>query len=67
MAVGTAVTFTNEDSDAHTATSVSDVPKDFDTGHLAKGDSKKVTFDKAGTYKYHCDIHNYMKGEIDVK
>jgi plastocyanin len=25
-----------------------------------------VTFAKAGTYTYHCDIHNYMTGTIVV-
>ena len=64
---GTAVKFTNEDDAAHTATSSGDVPKDFDTGNLEKGDSKEVTFDEAGSYTYICDIHNYMKGTVDVK
>lgn len=64
---GTAVSFTNEDSDAHTATSSGDAPKDFDTGNLEEGDSKEITFDEAGTYSYFCDIHQYMKGEVDVK
>lgn len=64
---GAAVKFTNSDDATHTATSTGEVPKDFDTGDLAKGDSKEITFDKAGKYTYYCDIHNYMKGEIDVK
>lgn len=64
---GTTVKFTNEDGDTHTATSTGDVPKDFDTGDLEKGDSKEITFDKAGKYTYQCSIHNYMKGAIDVK
>lgn len=64
---GTAVKFTNEDDAPHTATSSGDVPKDFDTGNLEKGDSKDVTFDEAGTYTYICDIHNYMKGTVEVK
>ena len=64
---GTAVKFTNEDDAAHTATSSGDVPKDFDTENLEKGDSKEVTFDEPGTYTYICDIHNYMKGTVEVK
>ncbi|MEO6627206.1 MAG: plastocyanin/azurin family copper-binding protein [Aquihabitans sp.] len=64
---GATVTFTNKDKETHTATSTGKVPADFDTGKLKKGDSKKVTFDEAGTYTYYCDIHNYMKGEVVVK
>lgn len=64
---GASVTFTNKDSATHTATSNGKVPKEFDTGDLKEGASKKVTFDEAGTYTYYCDIHNYMKGEVVVK
>lgn len=64
---GATVTFTNEDGDTHTATSTGDVPKDFDTGDLGEGDAKDITFDEAGTYTYYCSIHQYMKGEVDVK
>lgn len=66
VAVGTAVTFTNEDSAPHTATST-EAPVEFDTGDLAEGDADEITFDEAGTYEYYCSIHNYMKGEITVE
>lgn len=66
VAVGTAVTFTNEDSAPHTATST-EAPVEFDTGDLAEGDTDEITFDEAGTYEYYCSIHNYMKGEITVE
>lgn len=59
---GTTVTFTNEDGAPHTATG-----KDFDTGELGKGRSKAVTFDRAGTFPYICDLHQYMKGTIVVE
>ncbi len=61
---GTKVTWTNSDSTDHTTTS--DKGKPFDSGHLGKGKSFSYTFAKAGTYKYFCDIHNYMKGTVEV-
>ena len=33
---------------------------------LQKGQTFKVTFSKAGTYKYSCTLHPGMDGEIDV-
>lgn len=63
--VGTKVTFVNEDSVTHTATSSSNAP--IDSGNLTKGQSYTVTFTKAGTYSYTCTIHPYMKGTIVVQ
>ncbi|MEP7054816.1 MAG: cupredoxin domain-containing protein [Actinomycetota bacterium] len=64
--VGTRLTVTNKDIATHTFTSVSG-PAAFDSGDLAPGSAAKVTFTKAGTYSYHCDIHNSMTGSIVVK
>lgn len=64
--VGTTVTWTNNDSAAHTAASDSGQGATFDTGNLSQGKSGSYKFDKAGTYKYHCGIHNYMMGTITV-
>lgn len=61
--VGTEVTFTNSDDAAHTATADD---KSFDSKSLSKDDTFKQTFDKPGTYKYFCSIHNYMTGEVTV-
>jgi plastocyanin len=65
---GTKVTWTNEDSATHTATSDdgSNAPAKFDSGDLPKGKSYSFTFEKPGTYKYHCSIHSYMKGTVTV-
>ena len=62
--VGTKVTFTNEDTVVHTATTTGS--KTINSGNLAKGQSYTVTFSKAGTYSYICEIHQYMKGTITV-
>ena len=69
VAVGTKVTFTNEDSAPHTATSGQSPTADgaFDTGTLKKGQSKRVKFTKAGTFAYYCSIHPFMKATVIVK
>lgn len=61
---GETVTFTNKDGVGHSATADD---KSFDTGVLAQNESKTVTFDKPGTYTYHCSVHPSMKAEITVK
>jgi plastocyanin len=63
VAKGSTVTWTNQDGMTHTTTS--------DAGgwdlSVASGTSKSVTFNNAGTYKYHCSIHPYMTGSIVVQ
>jgi plastocyanin len=61
---GTKITWTNTDPVAHTATAVGGA---FNSGNLAPGQSFTFTFDKAGTFDYHCLYHPYMKGTIIVK
>ena len=61
---GTTITFTNQDSVGHTATADNG---NFGTEILTKGESESVTFDKAGTYTYHCTPHPYMKATIVVE
>jgi amicyanin len=63
--VGTKVIWTNKDSSAHTVTS------DESGGPLKsplfdQGKTFEYTFDKAGTYAYHCEPHPFMKGKIVV-
>ena len=62
---GGTVTWTNEDSAKHTATD--SAANGFDTGTLEQGQSKRVTFKKAGTFNYTCDFHPFMKGTVVVK
>lgn len=62
--VGTEVTWNNNDSVTHTVTSDTSA---FDSGRVNSGSSYKHTFNKAGTYPYHCSIHTNMTGIITVQ
>lgn len=62
--VGQAISWTNEDSAAHTVTSDGDGP--LASGELAEGESYEVAFDAAGTYEYLCTIHPTMRGTVEV-
>ena len=65
VAVGTKVTFSNEDGTTHTATDAGS--GGFDSSNLKQGQSYTHTFTKAGTYSYICSIHQYMRGTIVVR
>jgi plastocyanin len=60
---GTTINVTNTDGTAHTVTAVKGA---FDTGDIAGDGTARITVDRPGTYAYFCDIHQYMKGTIDV-
>lgn len=62
--VGDTITWTNNDSTEHSATADDG---SFDTGLFSQGQSKTVTFKKAGTFTYHCSAHPYMKGTVIVQ
>lgn len=62
VAVGGTVTWTNEDSAAHTV----DGP-DWASGSLAQGDTFSQTFDTAGAFEYSCGVHPSMTGTVIVK
>ncbi len=59
---GQTVSFTNNDSVAHTTTS-----SDWDSGPLQPGASYTVTPQKPGTVTYHCDIHPFMTATVVVQ
>lgn len=59
---GTTVTWTNNDSTAHTVTS-----DEFDSGNIAAGGSFSYTFDEPGTYDYTCTYHPTMQGTVTVQ
>ncbi len=68
---GAAVTWTNLDSVPHQAASDphpahTDLPS-LVSGDLGKGQKYSFTFEKTGTFGYHCHIHPYMKGTIVVE
>ncbi|HWH10988.1 MAG TPA: cupredoxin domain-containing protein [Solirubrobacteraceae bacterium] len=60
---GTRVTFTNFDGTPHTATADQG---GFDTGTLNKDKSMTITFNKPGTFAYHCQFHAFMTATIRV-
>lgn len=62
--VGDKIDFTNQDTAKHTATS--QPQGTFDSGDITKGQTKPVTFEKAGTYTYYCVYHAFMKGKVKV-
>lgn len=64
IGAGGTITWTNKDSVRHTATSDDRL---FDSGLLSNEENWSYTFDKKGTYNYHCTPHPYMEGTVVVK
>jgi len=62
---GDTVMWTNEDDFAHKVTSDDDAWTPSE--EIASGGTFAVTLDEAGTYAYHCGIHNYMEGVVVVE
>ncbi|MFN3654208.1 MAG: plastocyanin/azurin family copper-binding protein [Candidatus Nitrosotenuis sp.] len=67
--VGTTVTWTNDDTAAHTVTSGSDATPDgnFDSGLFMAAKTFSHTFDSAGEYPYYCLVHPWMTGKVTVE
>jgi len=68
---GTTVRWVNEDETAHMTVSDdfedgSANPNAWSSDPLNPGDSFEFKFDTSGTYKYHCGVHEYMKGTVIV-
>lgn len=61
--VGEVVTWVNEDSAAHTATSTDGT---FDSDILRRGQTYNYTFDSVGEYSYFCTLHPDMVGRVVV-
>ena len=63
VAVGTIVTWTNADDIPHTVVSDDGV---FKSKARDTDEQFSYTFDKAGTYPYHCSLHPKMTGQVVV-
>ncbi len=67
VAPGTRITVRNEDSVTHTLTDKASSTV-FGTGDIAAGQAKTFNApNKAGSYSYICEIHQYMTGTIVVR
>jgi plastocyanin len=64
--VGTMVTWTNADPDAHTVTSKQGSGGPLNSAALATGATYSYTFTKPGTYAYYCTIHPFMTATVVV-
>jgi plastocyanin len=61
--VGTTVTWRNTDRGTHTVTEDEDA---FDSGHIRPGGTFSQSFAESGTYRFHCTIHRFMRGSVNV-
>ena len=70
LKAGESVTWTNDDSQIHTATSgavgAEDSGKVFDSGILSPKATFDFKFDQAGEYDYDCTLHPQMVGKVSV-
>ena len=70
VGVGGTVTWTNDDTAAHTVTS--GTPTDgpdgmFDSSIVMSGATFEYTFEEAGQYDYFCIVHPWMTGIVSVE
>jgi plastocyanin len=63
--VGSTVTWTNGDHDAHTVTS-QDSGGPLQSATINNGETYQHTFTKPGRYAYRCSIHPFMTGTVVV-
>ena len=63
IVAGDTVTWTNEDGFAHTVTADDD---SFDSDSMDPDATFEQTFDEAGEFPYHCNIHPQMTGTVTV-
>ena len=70
IGIGTTITWTNDDTAAHTVTS-GDVKTgpigQFDSGLFMAGKSFSFTFETKGQYPYYCQVHPWMTGKVIVE
>jgi plastocyanin len=63
---GTTVTWINQDIAPHTVTIDEENKNGPQSKYFGKGEKFTFTFDKPGTYPYHCEPHPYMKAVVEV-
>ncbi len=61
--VGDTIRWINEDLAPHTATATE---ASWDTGEIAKGDTRSIEFTDGMATSYYCAFHPHMKGTIEV-
>jgi plastocyanin len=66
VAAGTTVTWVNEDDIFHSVTA-DKIDPGFDAPLDGKGKSFSFVFSQPGAYAYHCERHEHMRGEVEVK
>ena len=69
ISVGDTVTWSNDDTAAHTVTSgiASEGPDGiFDSSIFMAGTTFEYTFDEAGEFDYFCMVHPWMTGRVQV-
>ena len=68
VSTGATITWTNDDSQPHTATSGENATPDqrFDSGIMAPAATFEHTFTEAGEYPYFCILHPNMVGTVSV-
>lgn len=64
LALGSVVTWFNNDSTTHTSTADGGA---WNSGSIAPGQGFSRTFTTAGSFSYHCTIHPGMVGTIEVQ
>ncbi len=67
--VGSTITWTNDDTAAHTVTSGKDTTSDgvFDSSLFMAGKTFSHKFEAAGEYPYYCLVHPWMTGTVTVE
>ena len=63
---GTTISWINKDIAKHTVTVDTDITNGPNSDFFGQGKSYKFTFNKVGTYPYHCEPHPYMKAIVEV-
>jgi plastocyanin len=63
-ASGSVIKITNDDGVTHT---LSARDGSFNTGDLGSGKTATIALQNAGTFRYFCQIHNFMTGTMVVR